>query len=68
MRALVINRHDRFNGLDDTEVPSPSPANDEVSIDVQFAGCRPYRCSMDYRQDAFSARPHSRLGGIGNYP
>lgn len=38
MRALVINRHDRFNGLDDTEVPSPSPANDEVSIDVQFAG------------------------------
>jgi NADPH:quinone reductase len=38
MRALVINRHDRFNGLDDTEVPTPSPANDEVSIDVQFAG------------------------------
>lgn len=38
MRALIIKRHDRFNGLERTEVEAPTPADGEVSIDVHFAG------------------------------
>ena len=38
MRALVINCHDRFNGLEYAEVETPLPAEGEVSIDVDFAG------------------------------
>jgi len=38
MRALVINCHDRFNGLEYAEVETPSPADGEVSINVNFAG------------------------------
>lgn len=38
MHALVINRHDRFDGLEYGEVPTPSPAEGEVGIDVEFAG------------------------------
>ena len=38
MHALIINRHDRFNGLEYAEVETPLPAEGEVSIDVDFAG------------------------------
>ena len=38
MRALIIKRHDRFNGLEHTEVEAPTPADGEVSIDVHYAG------------------------------
>lgn len=38
MRALIINRHDRFSGLDLAEAPAPTPAAGEVSINVNFAG------------------------------
>lgn len=38
MHALIINRHDRFDGLEYAEVETPLPAEGEVSIDVDFAG------------------------------
>jgi oxidoreductase, zinc-binding dehydrogenase family len=38
MKALIINRHDRFDGLDYSEAPAPVPGPGEVSIDVQYAG------------------------------
>ncbi len=38
MHALVVARHDRFDGLEYTDVPDPHPGSGEVSIDVQTAG------------------------------
>lgn len=38
MHALVVARHDRFAGLECSEVPDPRPEPGEISIDVQVAG------------------------------
>ena len=38
MHALVVARHDRFDGLEYTDVPDTHPGSGEVSIAVQTAG------------------------------
>lgn len=38
MHALIVQGHDRFNGLRLTDLSAPSPDSGEVTIDVEVAG------------------------------